>query len=629
MQKSTYRPDIDGLRAIAVLAVLAYHLGFSFIPGGFVGVDVFFVISGYLITSIIVREMAQGEFSFLGFYARRFRRILPALLVVIPTSLGAGWVLLLPTYYSNLSESATAATFGLSNIFFWLNTDYFDQAADQLPLLHTWSLAVEEQFYIVWPIALVILAGLSRTHLTKTATIALGAVIVVSLVWSEVMVRQQSSQPFFLTHLRAWELAIGAIIALAPAVKRRWLAFVMDALGITLIGYAVFRLSAASPFPGASALWPCVGAALIVAQKDRASPIAWLLGTRLMVWVGLISYSLYLWHWPIIVFYRYYIGGDAFSTHEKIALGAASVVVAALSWKFVELPFRRPTSVNSAMTIYFGLGGMLGAAVLAGGIVWQGGLYQRFSPEVQVAARYLDYPIPGDPLGRRCFITSGIANADAFDPDCVSVLDGGYNVLVIGDSHAMHYASGLFETFPDVNFSQIYASGCRPVIGTRGSGYCVDLMGRAFEEIIPAHQFDEIVVSARWASGAGVPASLQRTIEWLRTKSQTVVIIGQNLEYSAALPELLVADAVSRRSVPDMEERRSSAVEVNAELRALSDRTGALFFDPLASVCEDGACKHQTPDGAPMLYDSNHLTTDGAAYVLRDFRAQGLFRVPA
>jgi peptidoglycan/LPS O-acetylase OafA/YrhL len=340
--RTDYRSDIDGLRAIAVLSVLAYHYGLTLpgwlqIPGGFTGVDVFFVISGFLITSILQSEIAAGQFSVLGFYTRRIRRIVPALLVMLGAVLLAGKFLLMPGDYSALAGSADYATFGLSNFFFLGHTGYFDQSAGLLPLLHTWSLAVEEQFYVVWPIALfALLRGRSRNELA----VIVGFIVVVaggfieSLIWFD----QDPKAAFFLATPRAWELALGAaLVFLQPLSRVR--GEVATVFGLTLIGAGFWTTTAAS-FPGFKALYPCVGAALIIWPRRAATMSGkWL---SYLSPIGLISYSLYLWHWPVWVLFRVYINGGMPRIRETLALALLSLAIATLSYFFVERPLRKP-----------------------------------------------------------------------------------------------------------------------------------------------------------------------------------------------------------------------------------------------------------------------------------------------
>jgi peptidoglycan/LPS O-acetylase OafA/YrhL len=346
--RTAYRPDIDGLRAVAVLAVLAFHYGAP-IPGGFTGVDVFFVISGFLITSKLRDDIVAGMFSVLGFYDRRMRRILPALLTMLAITLLAGRFLLMPGDYKAVADSSATAAFGVSNFFFLDNTGYFDQASNLMPLLHTWSLAVEEQFYVAWPLLLFVIArGRSRPD---TAALLAGTVILgfaVSLLWFDA----DPKAAFYMAAPRAWELAVGAVLVFLPPLPRI-IGETAIASGLALVG-AGFLLISASSFPGVAALSPCAGAALVIWPRLERARIASLLGH--LSPIGLISYSLYLWHWPVWVLFRIYINNGMPGIRETLALAALSIVLAALSYRFIEQPFRK-RRWPPMQTVWTGLAG--------------------------------------------------------------------------------------------------------------------------------------------------------------------------------------------------------------------------------------------------------------------------------
>src|SRR5262249_11932609 len=308
-----YRAEIDGLRAIAVLSVLAFHYGLAVpdrftgvdvqysvaLPGGFTGVDVFFVISGFLITQILAGEIAAGTFSVIGFYDRRMRRILPALLTMLVCVLVAGRFLLMPGDYAALAKSAGAAAFGFSNFHFLNHTGYFDQVADFMPLLHTWSLAVEEQFYIVWPLLLALIATGSRNRTAALVALLVALGCAASIAFFPV----DPKSAFYLALPRAWELGLGALLAFLPALPTL-VGEIATLAGLALIATG-FKIASPDNFPGLDALYPCIGAALVIWPRTRRTISDRLLG--LLAPIGLISYSLYLWHWPIWVYFRIYI----------------------------------------------------------------------------------------------------------------------------------------------------------------------------------------------------------------------------------------------------------------------------------------------------------------------------------
>lgn len=330
-----YRREIDGLRAFAVLPVILFHAGFSLFSGGYVGVDVFFVISGYLITSIILRELEQGRFSILRFYERRIRRILPALFAMMAVCIPVAWVVLSPYMFRDFSQSVAAVSVYLSNVLFWLESDYFDTAAELKPLLHTWSLAVEEQYYVIVPMLLMGLWHLGRASLF--AMIVLLAVA--SLALSQWMVEIYPSANFYLLPSRAWELLAGSICAFLLAGGKRYGVSALAWLGLGMILFAVFVFDAHTPFPSLYALLPVAGTALVILFTAPQASTARFLSWPPFVWVGLISYSAYLWHQPIFAFTRLHLVFEP-SPWLMGALCLVSLGAAWISWRFIERPFR-------------------------------------------------------------------------------------------------------------------------------------------------------------------------------------------------------------------------------------------------------------------------------------------------
>ncbi|CUH78797.1 O-acetyltransferase OatA [Tritonibacter multivorans] len=359
-----YRSEIDGLRSVAVLPVILFHAGFTAFGGGFVGVDVFFVISGYLITTIIVDELAQGKFSILKFYERRARRILPALFVVCLVSLVMAWMFLLKHDFKDFARSIVATATFSSNIYFWLESDYFDTAAELKPLLHTWSLAVEEQFYIFFPPLLMLLFPKGQ----RFVVFSLGVLFTLSLIGALWLLPRDTSGAFYLLPTRAWELLIGSFCALylrgnvlaLPVLAQNTL----SALGLGMIGYSVFTFSKFTPTPGLTTLLPTVGTALIILFARPGTFVQKLLSLRAMVGIGLISYSAYLWHQPLFSFARHN------ALHEPpwqvmVALIALTLLLAWASWKFIETPLRHSTASQNRVFV-LSSGGL--AAFLAVGL---------------------------------------------------------------------------------------------------------------------------------------------------------------------------------------------------------------------------------------------------------------------
>ena len=332
-----YRPEIDGLRALAVVPVVLFHAGIAGFSGGFVGVDIFFVISGYLITSIILKEQQTNSFSLLGFYERRARRILPALMLVVLLSTVAAWYLLDPFSLVDYGKSLSSVGLFVSNFYFWSVSDYFATDSDFIPLLHTWSLAVEEQFYLIFPVFMIAtLAWVKSKRLFILAVVA-----VVSLAFCEWAWRNAPEANFFLPFSRTWELIIGglcAIYAIHP-IHASLTKQLGSAAGLLMLLYAIVFFDKSTPFPSVYALIPVLGTALIILFSDQQTAVGKLLSQPFIVGIGLISYSAYLWHQPLFVFARLN-SLDELSVTNLLALSVLAFVMAYLSWRFVEKPFR-------------------------------------------------------------------------------------------------------------------------------------------------------------------------------------------------------------------------------------------------------------------------------------------------
>ncbi|MDB5505947.1 MAG: hypothetical protein JWR75_585 [Devosia sp.] len=607
-----HRKDIDGLRAVSVLAVILYHFGFG-LPGGFVGVDVFFVISGYLITSIIYREMANGRFSIAGFYDRRIRRILPATLFVILCTLVAGYFILLPADYAGLGSSAVAASVGASNIFFWLNTGgYFDEATDLLPLLHTWSLGVEEQFYLLWPLCLLLIFRIFGSN-RLWPLLFLTAVLVASLAASIIITPTDQPQAFYLLHSRAWELALGGLLVFLPALRPRLISELAPLVGLGLIAAALTLFTSETPFPSYSALLPCVGAALILWPADRQSLGSRLLSLPPLPFIGAISFSAYLWHWPLLVMYRHYGSTELPAQGERLALAVATLGVAAASWKWIERPFRswRPKFRVSI------IGGIAAALVVAGGgfiISYSGGAPFRLSAQALYYQSFTGKiePSPGKDA---CFLRQSFTD---FDPTAclLPTMADKINVLLIGDSHSAMYAKALRELGDGISVSQATASGCTPVIPLTGADRCTGLLKGIFDRSIGVEHYDVVIVAARW--GRADIAKLPETISALKTLGDRVFLIGRVVEYTSPLVDLLTKSVLSgNQQAIALSSKYKDMKKLDGRFVKALKGTGVTYLSSIDAICPGGKCEYVTPTGEPFQFDYGHLTTAGAGVVLR------------
>ncbi len=358
-----YRPEIDGLRTVAVIPVILFHAGFSAFSGGYVGVDVFFVVSGYLITTIILSEMEQGTFTIANFYERRARRILPALFLIMLISMLFAWFWLLPSDMKDFSQSLVSTSLFFSNILFWIGNDYCSADSALTPLLHTWSLAIEEQYYVLFPLFLMLMWRFRKRWILGSFLL----IAALSFTVAQWGAQHKPTATFYLLPTRGWELAIGAGIAFyflyrTEAMRRllshKLLDEILAAIGLLMIGYAVFAYDKNTPFPSTYALVPTIGAGLIIVFSSSRTTVGKLLSTEPMVAVGLISYSAYLWHQPMFAFIRH-MSFQKPSALTFLGLIILTFLCSFLSWKFVEKPFRTKSKVSLNKIYQFSVAGSL------------------------------------------------------------------------------------------------------------------------------------------------------------------------------------------------------------------------------------------------------------------------------
>lgn len=607
-----YRPDIDGLRAVAVAPVVLYHSGVTGFGGGYVGVDVFFVISGFLITSLIIGEMNEGRFSILSFYERRARRILPALLATIAIALLAGSLFLFSTDFRNLTGSAIATSLFYSNLYFWQTSSYFATGSHLKPLLHTWSLAIEEQFYIIFPAFLLFVAWAGGRFL-----LWLGSAFLASLALSAWGTLRYPDAAFYLAPTRAWELLTGALLALGlvPAIADRRLREALGLAGISMILWAIFRFDHATIFPGVAALLPCLGAAFVI--QSRGSAVNRLLGLRPLVFVGLISYSLYLWHWPILVFARYqgyFLGTPAQTTW----ILAASFAAAILSWRFIEKPFRtrrllpdRRPLLGSAV---LGMAAMILAAFSLGELR---DTNARAATEALAKGRAEARAAYGEGL---CFFSSNSSISAIRPADCLAPDPTKPDYLLVGDSLAAQLWPGLSEALPQANVTQLTFGGCPPL--PSAMRYRVPGCRKVIRSVLAAierHRYDVLLLAARWQPDDG--DELEQTIRRLKPSVGKIVLFGPMVEYRADLPEILrdkdhpQQAAEKYRTVPTVEDRK---------MRGFADRLGIRYVSLVDLMCPDvDRCIVFDKDHRPIQWDNVHLTAEGSAQLMDRAMAEG------
>lgn len=619
-----YRPDIDGLRAVAVMAVVLHHLSSRWVPGGFIGVDVFFVISGYLITKIIHREMEDGSFTFARFYERRIRRLFPALFTVIVFVLVAGWFLLLPSDYLATFRAAAGTVLFSANIVFWrdLAEGYFAADAKLNPLLHMWSLGVEEQFYLLFPLVLLMIHRYARTWLIPVLWAGLFASLALSIVLTPI----KSVASYFLLPTRAWEMLVGSllgVIALPQPSRRVWREILAGSAILAIVAPA-FLFDSATPFPGYAALVPVAGcAALIWLGSGPATSVGRLLSLRPIVYVGLISYSLYLWHWPLIVFAKFQ-NGMAPIDHWLPGLMLLSISIAALSHRFIETGFRRGSGSTRRSPLFIGASAATFGlfAISITGIAKQG-FDKRVNQEVLALDKERDPQIPfRDCDGRRDGCLIGVDSGGASKP----------SVLLWGDSHMLAWAPVLDRVLKEQGLSarlQI-GSACPPVfeVSNGANRSCAEL-NRGVKHRIESGEFDAVVLAAFWSTysdrknpnmavsgyGAVVSDALPATLRSIEAAGAQPSLIGPLPVYEQDIPTLRAVSAWKGRDVPVLQTIKSHR-ERNSEFFQVAG-SGYRMMDPALSICIP-ECRLEDDVGKGMYRDANHLSVPGSMYWYAD-----------
>ncbi len=614
-----YRPDVDGLRALAVLPVLFFHAGIG-CPGGFVGVDIFFVISGFLITSLILEEIQDGAFTLARFWERRIRRILPAATLVLMTILLAGWFLFCPDDFEMVAQSVIAQIFLLSNVFFLWKVNYF-APGDASPLLHTWSLAVEEQFYLIFPFVLVFLARQKRISPPRTIFFLWLGFFLLSVAGSYVARRMT----YFVLPTRAFELLTGAWLATLSGRKISSPAWneAFGLAGLGLILGSVFLYNDQTRFPGLAAAAPCAGAGLIIATGGaRATATSRLLAWPPVVWIGLISYSLYLWHWPLLVFARY-ASKDPLSWPCRLGLLAASVVLAALSWWWVETPFRkRRIWPRASQAFAFAAVSQLALLALAALIVWTHGAPAR------LPAQALKYYASRNDYAFRNEISPATAAAGQFpelgSPGTNQTID----ILLWGDSHAMAVApviDALCRRYAQRGAEATH-SMTAPILGYDSKSmfqvFHEDENSLAFSQsvgdfILQKH-IKTVILAASWNiydPPELVSAKLAATIHTLRAGGARVYVLrdvpapGFNVPRFAAMTIRNHGDLTGIETPREKYAADNEACEPMFQQAALA---GATVLDPSPYFLNRRGA-YDIARGETLFYwDANHLTVQGA-----------------
>ncbi|RVU04306.1 acyltransferase [Novosphingobium umbonatum] len=625
-----HRKDIDGLRCVAVMAVLLNHFTFGPTGGGFVGVDIFYVISGYLITGILQKEIDRsGTVSIIGFYERRARRIMPAFFATVMICLLYGYAVLMPSEYFLLGKQAIFSTMFVSNIFLYLTTDYFSDLSVTLPLLHTWSLAVEEQFYIFFPIVFLMM----KRSCGKTTPLILWLLAILSLALSQWQVLNDKDAAFYLLPARAWELLVGSLLAVGavPLVAARIWREMASATGFILIAIGVLMYDRNTPFPGVTALLPCLGTGLIIwsgsLRETTPTLVARALSVAPVQFVGLISYSLYIIHWPIVVFYRMQVH-YSLNLMDKCILLISSITLATLLWRWVETPFRNKLLAGDRRGIFrFSCAGMAVTAAISGAVLLTKGAESRLTPEQVRIASYLDYDDTEQFRRGRCFITYREQFAKDYDrAHCLQPEPDRPNYVIFGDSHAADLWTGLNQVFPDKHFMQATVAGCSwNVYGVDRN--CRELFDFFEKQWHPDQRIDGVILSFRW--NPKLKDQIPRYVALARRLSGKVYYVGPSVEYNFSLPRVLVKSAM--KNAPELVARDRAFMgalgprERDEQIKSAVLTAGASYVSAYDALCPRDQCATLTSDRVPVQFDYGHLTSGGAILVAKAWKDGGTF----
>jgi len=644
IESSKYRPDIDGLRALAVLSVVVFHAFPKFLKGGFVGVDVFFVISGYLISSILFGEFEGGRFSFSAFYGRRIRRIFPSLILVMAVCFAYSFLVLMPVELAQLGKHMLFGAGFLSNIALLSESGYFDTAAAAAkPLLHLWSLGVEEQFYILWPATLWLIY---RTR--SNAALMLFGLFGLSFLVNILLAASNVSDDFYLPMSRVWELLTGAALAWAETHGHKPRLTPAQRNGLTTVGLASFLASAALytndlRFPGWYAVAPVFAAAAMILAGPTATVNRLVLANRGAVFIGLISYPIYIWHWPLISFAHILRLGHAPTLLMGCGLVAASILLAWLTYLLVERPLRfgmdRPGKTR-LLAIAMTLLALVGAGTWA-----MGGFPGRYPalPNINIAKI-------STAVGEGIFKPTHDMQVTDLHKTLVTHLgDGERTVLLTGDSLLFQYGPRVQALHDQgrltANVFFVTGASCPPVPGVNEQdnfAHCREMPG-IVDEIIAKQAIRTVVIGASWGGYTGAAASVEREgtrltldapqgqdafyanledwVHRLRAEGRQVVLILPVPASGHFNPQKMIArsltgltiDTQVRDEVP-VTTLRSATSDITARLTAIATRTGARTLDPLPDICGDGlGCSPFFDDGVPKYSDAMHLRPDFVA----------------
>ena len=622
-----HRTEIDGLRALAVVPVMLFHAGIDLFSGGFVGVDIFFVISGYLITTILIEDIENKRFIIINFYERRARRILPALFFVMLVCIPFAWILMLPSEMKDFSQSLVAVSLFASNILFWREGGYFGAAVEEKPLIHTWSLAVEEQYYLLFPIFLILVWRFGKNRVFLMIVI----MAAISLLISEWGWRNKASANFYLAPTRAWELLAGSIAAFIVQKQGVQKSNFLTLLGFLAIIFSIFVYDKSTPFPSMYALVPVIGVILLILFADKETYVAKLLSTKAFVGIGLISYSAYLWHQPLFVFAKIKMQ-DHTSLPLMLFLVISSLLLAYFSWKYIEQPFRRKVFRRTNIFVVFVFGFLLFIAIGVAGYQTNGFIERSVFKSIKKYELALSQEASGY---RHCtaypYFIKGLEGKICLVGDLSKKPIG----LLWGDSYAASSLYGInkFLESKEKSYIAILSDGCPPIPGISRERNAFNCNAKKHSDVlnwfVNQTKINELVWVGRFrtvidnskSNGIyldGLEPSLgilenkiEQTINTLLDNEKRFVIVLEGPNFPVSIPSYLAKSTFLNSKIDpnlisaDVIEQRK---EIGLSPSFFSSIDGVLYVDGVSLFCGPVKCDGLMTDGKPLVVDSGHIS---------------------
>ena len=610
-----YRLDIQGLRALAILAVLVFHLNPAWLPGGFTGVDVFFVISGYLITAILFKGTEQNQ-PLLRFYSRRISRLFPAYFVMLVLCCITSYCYLFPLQSVDFAQSLFSAALYVSNVYFAASINYLSVDTHLLPLLHTWSLSAEAQCYLIYPIVVYVIV---KQNLIRPFGLFCG-LFVLMFVLNLALTAYNPDIAFFSPSVRFYQFLGGAVIFYIPT---RWqaskdLSKTCFISGLAMIGLGFFAINRFVEYPGLLSFVPTLGTMLLLFSANRSGlHLARLLTNKPMVFLGAISYSLYLWHWPVIVFYKIAVS-PVFNPSDYLIVVTISLILASVSWYLLETQLRKSMQHSNAKIII--TGSVVATLTLIGlGSVFQlsQGLPSRYSAEQLYFAQtdFSQNSLPKRTTDSCMVFKNWIESFN--EEHCIVLEEHTTNILLLGDSHAEHFRRTLEDSSDDIRVSVATISACRPTLPGSGRKSCVQMMEKVYSQTITQYDFDMVIVAGRWSLETieKMPAAIKRLKQYVNR----VVVVGPIITYSQALPTLLAryGSNLENAKFPSRLRNFDSTQIIDQRFKTIARENGVEYISLLDMICPDEQCQLLTESGQPLQWDYGHLTYAGASELIK------------